>query len=336
MEVWDIYDHNRQRTGKTIERGEHLEYDEYHLAVHVWIMNDQGQFLIQKRSVNLTRKPGLWAATGGAALTGEESVCAARRELFEELSIEADADDLQLIKSFTRVNNHTDVYFLTCNVAVNNLLLQEEEVDDVRWFTISEIKQMILRDEFYHHGQTYMNLVYDYSYKERFKSHLSIKTKRLELIACDYELVCDLYFSNETNKRLFGFDINDETYRKLKKIIPVFKNLMENSSDKTHWYIWIIVNTKFKCVVGDIGFKGAPDQAGAVEIGYSISSRFRNCGFATEAVDYLIDWAFAQKSIKRVVAVCKEDNLESINVLEKNKMLVEEIRSNYIKWYRTE
>lgn len=336
MEVWDIYDHKRQLTGKTIERGDHLKGDEYHLAVHVWIMNDAGQFLIQKRSANLTRKPGLWAATGGAALTGEESIHAAKRELLEELSIDARSDELKLIKSFTRISNHTDVYFLRSNVTIDTLTLQEEEVDDVRWLTISEIKYMIKNDEFYHHGQSYMNQVYDYSYRQRLISHLSIKTKRLELIACDYEMVCDLYYSDDMNTRLFGFDINEETYNKLKKIIPIFKNLMETTGDKECWYIWIIVNTKFKCVVGDIGFKGAPDTASTVEIGYAISSMFRNSGFATEAVEYLINWAFEQATINRVVAVCKENNLESINVLEKNNMLVEEIRNNYIRWYRTE
>ena len=49
MERFDIYDKDRQLTGRTAERGQALEADEYRLIVHVSLMNSQNQLLIQKR-----------------------------------------------------------------------------------------------------------------------------------------------------------------------------------------------------------------------------------------------------------------------------------------------
>ena len=50
-ELWDIYDKNRNITGKTIARGELMAEDEYHLVVQVWIKNDENKWLISKRAV---------------------------------------------------------------------------------------------------------------------------------------------------------------------------------------------------------------------------------------------------------------------------------------------
>ena len=43
-EIWDIYDENRNLTGKTIKRAEYInkiKENEYHLVVHIWIKNDK-------------------------------------------------------------------------------------------------------------------------------------------------------------------------------------------------------------------------------------------------------------------------------------------------------
>lgn len=49
MELWDLYDINRNKIGKTIQRGELLSPGEYHLVVHVCLFNSQGEMLIQQR-----------------------------------------------------------------------------------------------------------------------------------------------------------------------------------------------------------------------------------------------------------------------------------------------
>lgn len=77
MERWDLRDGEGNPTGETMERGEHLKPGQYHLVVHIWIIDGQGRLLIQKRAAHLKLMPDIWAATGGSAVAGEDSHTAA-------------------------------------------------------------------------------------------------------------------------------------------------------------------------------------------------------------------------------------------------------------------
>lgn len=70
--------------------------------------------------------------------------------------------------------------------------------------------------------------------------------------------------------------------------------------------------------IGGIGFKGAPDTEGTVEIGYGIQEGFRGRGYAAEAVEGIVKWALAQMDVKRITAQTEPDNAASQNVLLKN------------------
>ena len=98
-EKWDILDENGLPTGKTTLRGKNfLKNGEYHLVVHIWVMSDDGKYLIQRRSESKRLMPGEWAATGGAAVAGEDSFTAAARELKEELGIDSTRQNLKFLK----------------------------------------------------------------------------------------------------------------------------------------------------------------------------------------------------------------------------------------------
>ena len=80
MELWDIYDVDRKKTGKTMVRGEAFEQDAYHLVVHVCVFNHQNEMLIQKRQPFKKGFSGLWDVTvGGSAVQGDNSASAASR-----------------------------------------------------------------------------------------------------------------------------------------------------------------------------------------------------------------------------------------------------------------
>ena len=98
--------------------------------------------------------------------------------------------------------------------------------------------------------------------------------------------------------------------------------------------VWdgLIIHKQDKIVIGDMGFKGGPDAAGAVEIGYSIIPAFRNQGYATEMARRLITWAFQQPAIRAVIAECLDDNAGSIQVLEKLGMRRLAPDGNMLKW----
>jgi len=72
-----------------------------------------------------------------------------------------------------------------------------------------------------------------------------------------------------------------------------------------------------RSVVGDIGFKGPPDDAGRIEMGYSVIPDRRRRGYAKEAARALIDWALSQPKVRVLVAGCQPDNVPSIRTLER-------------------
>lgn len=72
-----------------------------------------------------------------------------------------------------------------------------------------------------------------------------------------------------------------------------------------------------RMLVGSGGFKSRPDETGMVEIGYGTLEEFQGRGYATEAVDALINWAFYAAGIARVTAEADAKNRASLRVLEK-------------------
>ena len=68
MELWDIYDENKQPTGRTMKRNDwHMKPDEFHLTVLGVIARLDGTFLITKRVMTKAWAPGWWEVSGGAA-----------------------------------------------------------------------------------------------------------------------------------------------------------------------------------------------------------------------------------------------------------------------------
>ena len=53
VEIWDLYDAQGEKTGKTMIRGEAIPVGFYHIGVHIWPMNDKGELLIQRRSIGV-------------------------------------------------------------------------------------------------------------------------------------------------------------------------------------------------------------------------------------------------------------------------------------------
>ena len=160
-EIWDILNENGSITGKTAVRGVGaLKPGEYHLVVHIWVISDDGKILIQKRSQNKKLMPGEWAATGGAAISGENSFEAASRELFEELGIRSTPETLNKIFRLKRRNSLLDVWITKCNTPLTELQLQESEVAEVKWVSLPELKNMISKGKFHNYGREYFDKLF--------------------------------------------------------------------------------------------------------------------------------------------------------------------------------
>ena len=161
MELWDILTAEGKPTGRTMVRGGNIiKSGDYHLVVHIWPLNDYGSILIQKRTKTKRLMPGVWAATGGAAIAGENSVTAAVRELGEELGIMVSPEDLKLVKRIKRKNSFIDMWTVRANVRVPELKLQKSEVAEAKWVNKATLMGMIDSGEFHDYGKDYFNLVY--------------------------------------------------------------------------------------------------------------------------------------------------------------------------------
>ena len=70
-------------------------------------------------------------------------------------------------------------------------------------------------------------------------------------------------------------------------------------------------------LVGAGGFKGAPDERGEVEVGYSLVPEHQHRGYATEAVLRWAAFAFGDPRVRTVVAQTLPSLGPSIRVLER-------------------
>lgn len=158
-ERWDIYDKNKQLTGRTMKRNDWvLKDDEYHLTVlGVVSRKSDGKFLVTKRSMDKSWAPGHWEVSGGAAMAGETSLEAVVREVQEETGLKVTAEDCEYKFSYHRENpgqgdNYfVDIYRFYVEFTDDDVHAQEDETSGFMMVTLDQIKEIAARGEFLHY-----------------------------------------------------------------------------------------------------------------------------------------------------------------------------------------
>ena len=149
MELWDIYDANGKKTGRTMVRGSAFNEGEYHMVIHVCIFNAKGEMLIQQRQSFKEGWPNLWDVTvGGSALAGESSHQAAEREVLEELGLTINLKGIRPVYTINFAHGFDDIYVLEQEIDLETLKLQEEEVQAVKWASKEEVMGMLEEGRF--------------------------------------------------------------------------------------------------------------------------------------------------------------------------------------------
>ena len=146
MELNDIYDKDRVRTGRLHRRGTPWRKGEYGLVVCVWVYNGKGELLLTRRAPEKSFA-GTWENSGGAAKAGEDSLQAIARELCEETGICADASAFSLLESARDRSCHYDFYTLYWDHPIDRVILQQGETDGAQWASFEKIHEMIDRGE---------------------------------------------------------------------------------------------------------------------------------------------------------------------------------------------
>ena len=142
MEYWDIYDKNKQLTGRKMKRNDWcLKEDEYHLTVLGVIRRPDGKYLITRRVLTKAWAPGWWEVSGGAAQAGESSEEAVRREVLEETGLDVNGC----------VGGYMFTYHREKDFKEEDLHLQTEETAGYKIATADEIKALADEGIFLHY-----------------------------------------------------------------------------------------------------------------------------------------------------------------------------------------
>ena len=132
MELFDLYTAEREKTGRTMVRGEPVPEGYYRLVVHVCIFDPEGRMLIQQ----------------------------AERETREELGLSVNLADTRPTLTIYWDRGFDDYYAVTLAVDPASLRLQYEEVQAARWASREEILQMIDDGRFIPYEKSLIDLLF--------------------------------------------------------------------------------------------------------------------------------------------------------------------------------
>ena len=170
MEYLDVLDENGNKTGKTKLRSEVHKDGDWHKVAFIFVVNDKGEIILQKRSKEKENSPNKWTASASGHLeAGDSDIDGAIRELGEEIGIKAKKDELeylctvkeQHLKSEKKIRHISNVYLLFKNVNLSDLVLQKEEVSDVKYVYYKEFEKLLVneKDNIVKHDEIYSRVL---------------------------------------------------------------------------------------------------------------------------------------------------------------------------------
>lgn len=163
---------------------------------------------------------------------------------------------------------------------------------------------------------------------------MKLETNRLIIFPLSYQQL-DLYLQAENKledalglhkgNRVISVDLAEA----LKEtILPA----VFSSNNYLYSTLWTIVHKEMNQMVADFCFKGAPDHAGEIEIGYGTYEEFQGKGIMTEALGAMIEWAFSQPNVNTILAETDQTNAASHKTLLKNNFKSSKVVGAMIWW----
>jgi isopentenyl-diphosphate delta-isomerase type 1 len=114
-----------------------------HRVVHVLLFDQQGRLLLQKRSASKDTAPGAWdTSVGGHVNIGEDIHTAALREMKEELGVRG--TDISYLYQYRFTDQRESELVSTFRCTFGGVIrFNTEEIDEVRYWTLRDIKKML-------------------------------------------------------------------------------------------------------------------------------------------------------------------------------------------------
>jgi isopentenyl-diphosphate Delta-isomerase len=149
-EEFDIVDENNKPLGFTKKRSEVHKDGDWHRVVHIYVVNDKGEFLVHLRSPHKDLHPNKWDTRFGghvkAGKTLDETVV---DELREEIGLTPDMQMLLSgkVKQTPKGSNSEfcAVYFYRYNGPIEKLSFNDNEVVDVRFMSQADILDALIQ-----------------------------------------------------------------------------------------------------------------------------------------------------------------------------------------------
>ncbi len=141
QDIFDVVDERDQVIGQA-PRAEVHARRLMHRAVHVFLFNSRGEFLLQMRSVHKDEHPLTYTSScSGHVDSGETYDEAAVRELGEELGLDCELEPLQKFAATPELAmEHTMLYRA---VSDDTPVIDEHEIDFVQFHPLDEVRQML-------------------------------------------------------------------------------------------------------------------------------------------------------------------------------------------------
>ena len=173
MEFLDVFNKLGESTGESIERNIVHNKGLFHKSIHVWIVNDKGELLVQRKNSNKKTYPNMLDTSfAGHVSSGEKLIDAVLREGKEELGLDIETQNLkylfscvsekEIIKNEYFENEINDVYLYEKNITPDDCTFSDDEVAEVKLIHFTELEKMWneKNKELIDHGMHYSALFY--------------------------------------------------------------------------------------------------------------------------------------------------------------------------------
>lgn len=160
MEYIDILDSTGRPTGLTKTRSEVHHDADWHRCVHVWLLNSDGELLLQKRSPEKETNPNKWTiSASGHVSSGDDTLTSAIRETEEELGLLFAPADLTPLCTVTRSelehtrsgdiqhNSFNDVFLVRKDIPISNIRMEVGEITEVKYIPWQDLEKMVAAND---------------------------------------------------------------------------------------------------------------------------------------------------------------------------------------------